>query len=84
MNAIDHTQTSQISVPRTRQSNEKTSNESIEAKLDRASQIVEAKIEARRQAAKTEALELGRAIGAAHQLDEDRVASLIADPFPME
>lgn len=57
--------------------------DSIEAKLDRASQIVEAKIQARKQAAEAEALELGMAIGSAHALDADRVAALVSDPFDM-
>jgi hypothetical protein len=56
----------------------------METKLDQAASIVEAKIAARRQAADEQAMQLGQAIGAAHSLDENRVAALIADPFAEE
>lgn len=56
----------------------------MEAKLDQAASIVEAKIAARKQVADEQAMQLGQAIGAAHSLDENRVAALIADPFAEE
>ncbi|GAB7021762.1 hypothetical protein [Salidesulfovibrio brasiliensis] len=82
MNGIERSVS--IPTPVRRPEARQTEGDSIEAKLDRASRIVEAKIEARRKAAEAESMELGMAIGSAHALDADRVAALIEDPFPME